>query len=73
MSYNPNKPQVLYVDVDGTYSITFYTSMQLAVDAFRHLVSKSSCLICDLRYCGITDHGVIASYKNYKYLKIKGY
>lgn len=68
--YNPNKPQIFFVDVNGNYRMTYFTCLQNAVDEFRRLVRSYDCLLCDLRYCGSSE--CLASFRNYKYLKIKG-
>lgn len=65
-----NKYQILIIDSSGNYRFDDYQSLNVAVPAFRRHIERSSTLICDLRICG--DLEPIASYRNYKLLKIRG-
>ena len=65
-----HKFQVFFRDVQGNYSFAYFVHLKDAVTFFRFSISKTECLICDLRNCGSLD--CVASFRNYKYLKIKG-
>ena len=65
-----NKFQVFFCDVEGNYNFANFLHLNESVSFFRRAISKSECLICDLRMCG--DLECIATYRNYKHLKIKG-
>lgn len=65
-----NKFQVFFCDLAGDYHFANFVSLSSAVIYFRKSISLSECLLCDLRLCGSNE--CIATYRNYKYLKIKG-
>lgn len=65
-----NKLQIILVDENGLLSFDYYTDKRNAVQRFRDLASRTTTLVVDLRYCG--SHDCLASYRNYKHLKICG-
>lgn len=68
--FKKNKFQILFVDYRGNYQFLDFISLKQAYPKFRLLISRSDCLLCDLRFCGSLES--VASYKNYKYLPIEG-